>query len=363
MLRVAFIAALLLHAAVLVWARYWLQAPSLLEKLPPPFYTRVLHPQAVPEPPPPAAPQPSAAPRKRRAAAHTSAAPVIMAAQSAAPDATPAASAPEPDASAAEPEPAAPEPAAAASAAGDAAAASQDDSAAAPAAAPSAAASAAPPAFFDTWPTDTRLTYVLTGNYRGQLHGRAWVTWQRLFDGQQPRYQTQVKLSLGLMLSMQLTSQGHITDQGLAPEIYEQQIDKTRRQVRIGEDVQLNNGKRVARPDDVQDTASQFIELAHRLATGQTQLAPGSSVRLWLARPTGVDEWVYDLLGEETLYLPRLGAVQAIHLKPRRLDQPNGSINAEIWLAPSLQYLPVRILLTRGTDTSADLMADTIEQQ
>ena len=361
MLRVALIAALLLHAAALVWARYWLQAPSLLEKLPPPFYTRVLHPQAEPEPPLAAAPRPSAAPRKRRTAAHAGTAPVIMA-ESTAPSTTPAASAPQPEASVAEP--AASAASAAASAAEDAATAdSQADSAAAPAAAPSAAASAAPPAFFKTWPTDTRLTYVLTGNYRGQLHGRAWVTWQRLFDGQQTRYQTQVKLSLGLLLSMQLTSQGRMTDQGLAPEVYEQQIDKTRRQVRIGDDVQLNNGKRVARPDDVQDTASQFIELAHRFATGQAQLTPGNSVHLWLARPTGVDEWVYDVLGEETLYLPTLGTVRAIHLKPRRLDQPNGSINAEIWLAPSLQYLPVRILLTRGEDTSADLMVEHIDQQ
>jgi len=115
--------------------------------------------------------------------------------------------------------------------------------------------------------------------------------------------------------------------------------------------------------NDVQDIASQLIELAHRFATGQAQLAPGTSVHLWLARPTGVDEWVYDLLGQETLHLPRLGAVQAVHLKPRRLDHSDSNaISAEIWLGPSLQYLPVRILLTRDDGTSVDLVVDTIEQ-
>jgi hypothetical protein len=149
----------------------------------------------------------------------------------------------------------------------------------------------------------------------------------------------------------------------LAPAIYEEQIGQHRRHLRIGEDVQLNSGKHVPRPDAVQDTASQFIELAHRFATGQMPFAPGGSMSLWLARPTGVDQWMYDLLGEETLYLPRLGAVRAIHIKPRRLNAANNSISAEIWFAPSLQYLPMRILLTRGDDTSVDLMADTIEQQ
>jgi hypothetical protein len=367
-LRRALIAALLLHATVLIWAHYWLQGASVLKKLPPPFYTRVLYPQArrTAAPAPPVAHRPDIVPRKRRAVARIEVAPVIAAAQSAASDAEPTASAPEPGASvadaAAEPTPS--EPVAAASAASDAASAGsvQDNASAAPAAAPNPPASAAPPAFFDTWPPNTRLTYTLTGNYRGELHGSAWVSWQRLFDGRQARYQTQVQLNLGLLLSMRLTSQGQMTEQGLVPEIYEEQVGQHRRHLRIGEDIQLNNGKHVFRPDAVQDTASQFIELAHRFATGQMPFALGGSMPLWLARPTGVDQWMYDLLGEETLYLPRLGAVRALHIKPRRLNAPSGSISAEIWFAPSLQYLPVRILLTRGDNTSVDLMVDTIEQ-
>lgn len=401
-LRAALVVALVLHAVALVWARYWLQMPSVLEKLPPPFYTRVLHPQVAPI----AAPQPTsakaaprrAAPRKHQAVARIESAPVAVASTALAPEPTASdtdttASAPEPQASAADaaPESAASEPATAASVASGAAPATTPDSTAsgaasasapqaasdaAPASTPKSAASAPPnvppPAFFDTWPSDTRLTYVLTGNYRGSLHGSAKVLWQRLFDGQQTRYQTDVQLSLGLLLSMRLTSQGQITEQGLAPQVYEQQIGRNRRHARIGEDVELNNGKHAPRPDGVQDTASQLIELAHRLATGQTPLASGGSVHLWLARPTGVDEWAYDLVGEETVYLPRLGAVPAIHLKPRRLNDANGNTNsdannsaikAEIWLAPSLQYLPVRILLTQGADTSVDLLADTIEQK
>jgi hypothetical protein len=76
-----------------------------------------------------------------------------------------------------------------------------------------------------------------------------------------------------------------------------------------------------------------------------------------------VDEWTYDVVGEDTLHLPRLGAVPALHLKPRPLDKPRGPISAEIWFAPTLQYLPVRIRLTQGPDTWMDLVVETIEQQ
>ena len=84
---------------------------------------------------------------------------------------------------------------------------------------------------------------------------------------------------------------------------------------------------------------------------------------MWLARPGGVDQWTYDVVGEDTLQLPRLGAVPAFHLKPRPLDKPRGPIQAEIWIAPSVQYLPVRIRLTQGPDTYMDLMVETIEQR
>ena len=35
---------------------------------------------------------------------------------------------------------------------------------------------------------------------------------------------------------------------------------------------------------------------------------------------------------------------------------------AELWFAPSLQYLPVRILITQGDNTFVDLIVEKIEQ-
>lgn len=375
----------LAHALLLAAFSLLLRPPSLLKDIAPPFYTRSITPEAPAEVVAVAPPAPAAARPKRPAARIQKAQeatkkrapePTQMedAAGAAAPE--PPASAPEQLADAGAPTPDAPEPPEApdvpdapampASAASDAAASapgapSSAEQPAAPAEALAAAApaSAADPAYLGQWPADTRLRYTLGGHYRGELHGHARVLWQR--EG--TRYQTSIQVDVGLLLSMNLTSQGEVTESGLQPEVYEELVRNRRRGVRLGEDVRLNNGERVPRPNAVQDAASQFVELSHRLATGQIKAEPGTQIRFWLARPGGVDEWTYDVVGEETLQLPRLGAVRTLHLKPRPLSKPRGPIMAEIWYAPSLQFLPVRIKLTQGTDSYMDLLVDRIEQR
>lgn len=361
-LWLSLLAVALAHGLVLTLLASLLRPPSLLVQVTAPLYTRTITVQApapvvasTPAPPTatPAGPSARIAPARKPAARKTiprSGSEPTDAASSASgvaaapvdPVEAPAASVPETDPVAEAPiEPGLP---------GETAAA-QDGADNAP--------DAPAPDPLDAWPPDTRLAYRLGGNYRGELHGKAEVLWQR--EG--ARYQAVVQLDVGLLLSSRFTSQGAITARGLAPEVYEEQVRQRRRGVRLGTDsVRLDKGQRVPRPDGVQDAASQFVELSHRLASGALPLAAGTQVELWLARPGGVDEWTYDVVGEETLHLPRLGAVSAWHFKPRPLANPRGPITAEIWYAPSLQYLPVRIRLTQDADTWMDLMVETIEQ-
>ncbi|MEP6792495.1 MAG: DUF3108 domain-containing protein [Ramlibacter sp.] len=216
-----------------------------------------------------------------------------------------------------------------------------------------------PTAAPDTWPADTRLTYDVGGNYRGELHGDARVQWQR--EGS--RYQTRVDISVAL-LSFYMTSQGEVTPQGLLPRAYEEQRNSKRRNVQMDETtITFADGSKAPRPDGVQDTASQFVELSHRFAGGIERLEVGRSISFWLARPGGADLWTYDIAARETLQTPKLGAVEAFHLKPRPLADPRGNISAEMWFAPSLQYLPVRIKVSMGDDIWVDLMVEKIEQR
>ena len=64
----------------------------------------------------------------------------------------------------------------------------------------------------------------------------------------------------------------------------------------------------------------------------------------------------------DTLDTP-VGPVLAVHVKPRREPRPGGDLTAEIWVAPSLQYLPVRILIRQDGDTWIDLSVDRLPEQ
>ena len=57
------------------------------------------------------------------------------------------------------------------------------------------------------------------------------------------------------------------------------------------------------------------------------------------------------------------GEVSTMHVKPRRLAKSTRELTAQIWFAPGLQYLPVRILVEQGSDTFIDLQLQRPPQQ
>ena len=341
-------AVLLAHVAVLEWAADHLatQAPSQLTAMVPVMYTRTLAPAVVAAPPP----------VRTSVVAHRPAR-----------SAAPPRSAPVPTPAASEPQPEVQEAAALAMDSASATVAARAPEPAAPQVAdnpPASAApeAAAPPAIaLDTWPTDTRLNYRLSGQFRsGPLFGDANVAWQR--EG--ARYQVKVEVDVTLWLHWTMTSQGELGPEGLMPRVYEEERRGKRRTVRVeGDTVRYEGGRSTARPTGVQDTASQFIELGHRFAQGIVPLEVGHAVQLWLARPGGVDLWTYDVVALEPLALDKLGTVPAYHLKPRPISNARGNVTAEIWFAPALQYLPVRIRINTGEADFLDLAVQAIEQR
>ena len=74
-----------------------------------------------------------------------------------------------------------------------------------------------------------------------------------------------------------------------------------------------------------------------------------------LALPHKVDVWTYDVVDEEVLNT-NFGPLPTIHLKPRRVAPRPGELSAEIWFAPQLRYLPVRIRIQQDTANYVDLL-------
>lgn len=241
--------------------------------------------------------------------------------------------------------------------------------AAATADAASGAASAAvaeAPSF--EWPRSTRLSYRLTGYFRGPVDGQASVEWLR--EG--TRYQVHVEVSIGPsfapLLSRRMSSDGDIGADGLSPRRYEEETRaalRTPRRLAVLFDegfVRLPSGAELPRPAGVQDSASQFVQLTWLFTTQPQRLRTGESIPLMLALPRRIDTWVYDVLMQETL-ATGAGPVEAVHVRPRRPARPGGDLTAEMWVAPSLQYLPVRIVIRQDADTFVDLLLEQLPRQ
>jgi hypothetical protein len=336
-------------------------------------YVRTLEPEAPKAVAPPAAPAPAPirrAPRVRvpRVAASAPEAAVSAAAAvaQAASDAASAAQAASPAAS--EPEAvlaAASAPSAdrtASAVAGSASAASSVD-AAGSGAAPAEIVPARGPADlppFD-WPASTRVSYLLTGYYRGDVTGSAQVEWIRVGLHYQVNLDFIVGPEFAPIIHRRMTSEGDLTADGLTPARYDEETqvafhDRRRVTLRFeGADVVLANGERHERWRGVQDTASQFVQLTYLFTLHPELLQTGRSVHVPLALARSVSRWTYDVLEQSELQTS-FGPLPAVHLKPRRDVVRPGDLIAEIWFSPQLRYLPVRIRVEQDAQTYVDLV-------
>jgi hypothetical protein len=227
-------------------------------------------------------------------------------------------------------------------------------------ASPDAAASAASGEVFD-WPISTRLTYELSGNYRGEVRGDAQVEWVRVGT----RYQVHVDLSVGAraapLISRRMSSEGELVGDRLLPSRYDEDTrvlfgQPRRVTILLGADeIVLANGDRVPREPGVQDAASQFIQLAAMFTTRPELLRAGGTIEMVIVLRNRVGRWIYDILGEEEIATP-FGRLATHHLQPRGIVNRGNELTAEIWFAPQLRYLPVRIRIRQDADTFVDLV-------
>jgi outer membrane biosynthesis protein TonB len=246
------------------------------------------------------------------------------------------------------------------SAAAASASAASDAATALAAAGPASAASDAMAQAFD-WPVSTRLTYALSGNYRGEVLGDAQVEWVRVGS----RYQVHVDVGIGArfapIITRRMSSEGELVGDSLHPTRYDEDTRVLMRKPRrltilLGPDeILLPNGEKLARAAGVQDAASQFIQLAAHFTTHPELLQAGNTIDMLIALRNRVGLFTYDVMGLEETATP-FGTLQTAHLKPRDIKDRGNVLTAEIWFAPQLRYLPVRIRIEQDADTYIDLV-------
>lgn len=201
-------------------------------------------------------------------------------------------------------------------------------------------------------PAPVRLGFEVAGQSKGfQYSARAELLWQH--DGQQ--YQARQEISVLFLGSRSQTSVGEISPLGLQPRRFG---DRSRSERAAHFDFAQGqvsfsaNTPSAAISPGAQDRLSVFLQLSAMLSAAPQRYPVGTRVAIPTVSARAADLWTFTVEGEETLNLPT-GMVRALQLQ--RLPRRDYDQKAQVWLAPELDYLPVRIRITQTNGDFAEL--------
>jgi Protein of unknown function (DUF3108) len=214
------------------------------------------------------------------------------------------------------------------------------------------------------WPSSSKVSYNLSGYYRGDLHGSGAFEWLRESDN---RYQ--LFLRVKSLVGIEYRSRGKLEGAALKPERYEEQLPRGVTSVSFNYDTSKVSFSRITDVIDmtpgIQDRASAIMSLVSVLARDARRIddaqRSGELIKVPVASPTGTDVWDFKVIALETVNADS-GPVQAWHLQ-RLPRKANGDLGVDLWLSQALRGLPVRIKLTLSSDTYLDLTMTKAEQE
>ncbi len=185
---------------------------------------------------------------------------------------------------------------------------------------------------------------MLSGYYRGPLHGEGSLNWLR--DGRSYR----VELAGAALVSFAYTSTGHIDGNWLAPDSYVERVFTRRKTVIFNRDHNTLSFSAISTvmplPSHLQDSASIFMQLAHQLTMRPQDFRVGQHMAFEVARPTGTTTWDFIIAGQDVVRTG-IGSLLCWHLSHPGDEH---GLGAEVWLAPALQNLPVQIRLQQSDE-------------
>ena len=200
-------------------------------------------------------------------------------------------------------------------------------------------------------PASTRLDYAVTGRIKGLAYtadGR--LDWT-LADG---RYSARMEMRVFLLGSRVQTSTGRTGPGGLIPERFADRsrsekaahFDHEENRIRFS-----NNAPDAALQPGAQDRLSLFLQIAGLLQARPEAYTSGQVIDMQVAGAGDAAVWRFEVGDEVTLALPA-GELRARQL--RRLPRKEFDSTVEMWLAPALQHLPVRLRVTQANGDVAD---------
>jgi hypothetical protein len=200
-------------------------------------------------------------------------------------------------------------------------------------------------------PGSARLHYEVTAQTRG-------LTWRAegelLWKRDDESYEAQLSAQALFLARRVQRSVGRITRDGLAPDRFS---DKGRTEEAAhferdkGKISFSSNQPDVPLQPGAQDRLSVMLQLSAIVGSQPQQFQPGSTIAIQTASTRTAETWTFTVEETEELRLPG-GTVMAVKLtrNPRfEYDQ-----KVELWLAPGMDYVPVRLRLTQPNGDSVD---------
>ena len=221
---------------------------------------------------------------------------------------------------------------------------------------PAAAAAAPAPAPEKTLPpaqppASTRLQYEVTGQARGfHYNATGTLDWELTAE----RYSARMEMRMPLLGARVQTSTGAVGPEGLIPERFADKgrseraahFERDQRRIRFS----ANTPEAEWMPG-AQDRLSLFLQIAGLLQANPQGYPAGAVIDMQVAGTGDAEIWRFQVGDESVVTLPA-GELRVRHL----VRQPRKEFDStvEMWLAPELNHLPVRLKVTQANGDMAD---------
>ena len=208
-------------------------------------------------------------------------------------------------------------------------------------------------------PEAARMKYDVKGHTR-HLNYNAWaeLLWQQ--DGQ--RYDARLEVGAFLLGSRVQTSSGLLGAEGLMPLRFG---DKSRSELAAHFQRDKNiisfstNTPDVPLLKGAQDRLSVILQLSALLAADPTRYPVGTMLSFQTVSQREAEVWQFMVEKDDQLQLP-YGDI--VTLKLNRNPRKEFDQHIELWLAPSLDYLPVRLRITNANGDAVDQLLRSLEK-
>jgi len=214
-------------------------------------------------------------------------------------------------------------------------------------------------------PDPARLRFAVQGQASGfHYSASAELLWQH--GGGQYRMEQSVKLPL--LGTRRHSSNGRVTALGLAPHRFDEHRNKPRwAELDFAQGLARFGSGAPAAPiaPGAQDRLSVFLQLAVLLHGAPHRYPPGTKIHLNTVGAQRAARWTFVVAeAGQRLQLPA-GSMQALRLErvPEAGEGKGDGQQGALWLAPALQYLPVRIRLVQDNGDSADMRLKEMPQK